>query len=252
MIEIHRTWDNGLPPAPFPPDNVEYLSSLPPVSHAQFPIFLDTPQHTSGSTPGQHYPNTSNIHFLTPQYKTTTCSGPPAIHAFAAPLPPEVPTFDIQPPIVISLSASEPVLNISNDQHYAPEPIFKLIGPYGYTQPPEFPLNTEKPVMTEEQEKMAKKLRSLELAMKNFQGLGGYKSVLYKDLSMFPGFYLRLGFKIPKFEKYDGHGDPVAHLRLYCNQLRGAGRKKELLMAYFGESLSGLASEWFVDQDIDK
>ena len=23
-------------------------------------------------------------------------------------------------------------------------------------------------------------------------------------------------------------------------------------MAYFGESLSGLASEWFVDQDIDK
>ena len=88
--------------------------------------------------------------------------------------------------------------------------------------------------------------------MKNLQGLGGCKSVLYKDLCMFPGVHLPLGFKMPKFEKYDGHGDPIAHLRCYCNQLRGAGGKEELLMAYFGESLSGLASEWFVDQDIDK
>ncbi|KAM3291517.1 hypothetical protein P3S67_019806 [Capsicum chacoense] len=69
---------------------------------------------------------------------------------------------------------------------------------------------------------------------------------------MFPGVHLPLGFKMPKFEKYDGYGDPVAHLRHYYNQLRGAGGKEELLMAYFGESLSGLTSEWFVDQDIDK
>ena len=88
--------------------------------------------------------------------------------------------------------------------------------------------------------------------MKNLQGLGGYKSVSYKDLCMFPGVNLPTGFKMPKFEKYDGHGDPVSHLRCYCNQLRSAGGKEELLMAYFGESLSGLASEWFVDQDIDK
>nr|XP_033511636.1 uncharacterized protein LOC117276396 [Nicotiana tomentosiformis] len=58
------------------------------------------------------------------------------------------------------------------------------------------------------------------------------------------------GFKTPKFDKYDGHGDPVAHLKRYCNQLRGAGGKEELLMAYFGESLTGIASEWFIDQDI--
>ncbi|PHT59639.1 hypothetical protein CQW23_02002 [Capsicum baccatum] len=45
---------------------------------------------------------------------------------------------------------------------------------------------------------------------------------------------------MPNFEKYDGHGDPVAHLRHYCNQLRGAGGKKELLMVYFVESLSSL------------
>ncbi|KAM3323108.1 hypothetical protein P3S67_004259 [Capsicum chacoense] len=55
---------------------------------------------------------------------------------------------------------------------------------------------------------------------------------------MFPGVHLPLGFKMLKFEKYDGHSDSVAHLRRYCNQLRGAGGKEELLMAYFSESLS--------------
>ncbi|KAF3635016.1 putative nitrate transporter 1.4-like [Capsicum annuum] len=99
--------------------------------------------------------------------------------------------------------------------------------------------------MQEEQEKMTRKFRSLELAIKNLQGLGGYKRVSYKDLCMFIAVNLPPGFKMPKFEKYYGHGDPVAHLRCYCYQLRGAGGKEELLMAYFGESLSGLASECF-------
>jgi len=34
MIEMHRAWDNRLPPPPVPTDNLEYLSSLPLVSHA--------------------------------------------------------------------------------------------------------------------------------------------------------------------------------------------------------------------------
>ena len=53
IIEMYRAWANGLPPPPVPNDNLEYLSSLPPVSHAQFPIFVDMPQHASRSTPGQ-------------------------------------------------------------------------------------------------------------------------------------------------------------------------------------------------------
>ncbi|KAM3325394.1 hypothetical protein P3S67_000519 [Capsicum chacoense] len=252
IIEMHRALANGLPPPPVPTDNLEYLSRLPPVSHAQFPIFVDMRQHALRSTPGQQYPTTSTIHFLTPQYKITTCSAPPAIHAFAAPLPFEAPAFNVNPTVVIPHFTSDPVLNIFSDQHYASEPTFKSTGPYDFSQPPEFPPNTEKPVMTEEQEEIARKLRSLELTMKNLQGLGGYKSVSYKDLCMFPGVHLPLGFKMPKFEKYDGHGDPIAHLRGYCNQLRGAGGKEELLMAYFRESLSGLASEWFVDQDINR
>ncbi|XP_070015260.1 uncharacterized protein [Nicotiana sylvestris] len=69
---------------------------------------------------------------------------------------------------------------------------------------------------------------------------------------MFPHVHLPLVFKTPIFEKYDGHGDPIAHLKRYCNQLRGAGGKEELLMAYFGESLAGIASGWYMDQDISR
>nr|XP_009784488.1 PREDICTED: uncharacterized protein LOC104232900 [Nicotiana sylvestris] len=57
---------------------------------------------------------------------------------------------------------------------------------------------------------------------------------------------------MPKFKKYDGHRDPIAHLKRYCNHLRGAGGKKELLMAYFKEILMGIASKWYMDQDISQ
>ena len=69
---------------------------------------------------------------------------------------------------------------------------------------------------------------------------------------MFPDVHFPIGFKMPKFDKYEGYRDPVAHLKKFCNQLRGVGGKEELLMAYFGESLAGIASEWFIDQDISR
>ncbi|XP_070049552.1 uncharacterized protein [Nicotiana tomentosiformis] len=87
---------------------------------------------------------------------------------------------------------------------------------------------------------MARKLRSLEQSLKNMQGLSGQKGISYSDLCMFPNVHLPVGFKMPKFEKYDGNGDP----------LRWDGGKEELLMAYFGESVTGIASEWYMDQEI--
>ncbi|XP_075110898.1 uncharacterized protein LOC142181623 [Nicotiana tabacum] len=109
--------------------------------------------------------------------------------------------------------------------------------------------NIEKPARKIVQEEMTQRVKSLEQRLKNMQGLAGQKSVAFKVLCMFPDVHLPPGFKTPKFEKYDGHGDPIAHLKRYFNQLRGAGRNEELLMAYFGESLTGVAFEWFLDQD---
>ncbi|XP_070012154.1 uncharacterized protein [Nicotiana sylvestris] len=125
---------------------------------------------------------------------------------------------------------------------------------YTYSQPPwyEFTTGQEKSTKTPEQEEIAKKMRSMKQSLKSIQGLSRQKSVSYADLCIFPYVHLPLGFKTPKFEKYDGHGDPIAYLKRYCNQLRGAGGKEELLMAYFGESLVGITSEWYMDQDISR
>nr|XP_009798463.1 PREDICTED: uncharacterized protein LOC104244687 [Nicotiana sylvestris] len=123
-----------------------------------------------------------------------------------------------------------------------------------YPQPSryEFIAGQEKAEKTPEQEEMTRKMRSMEKTLKNIQGLSGQKSMSYADLCMFPHVHLPLRFKIPKFEKYNGHGDPIAHLKRYCNQLRGAGGKEELLMAYFGETLIGIASEWYMDQEVSR
>nr|XP_033510871.1 uncharacterized protein LOC117275677 [Nicotiana tomentosiformis] len=103
----------------------------------------------------------------------------------------------------------------------------------------DLPAKIEKTAQKMAQEEMTQRMKSLEQQLKNMQGLAGQKSIAFKDLCMFPNVRLPLGFKIPKFEKYDGHGDPIAHLKRYYNQLRGVGRNEELLMACFGESLTG-------------
>uniref|UniRef100_A0A1U7XHT2 Uncharacterized protein LOC104234196 n=1 Tax=Nicotiana sylvestris TaxID=4096 RepID=A0A1U7XHT2_NICSY len=84
------------------------------------------------------------------------------------------------------------------------------------------------------------------------KGIGSQMSVSYKDLCLFPDIKVPVGFKIPKFDLYDGHGDPVAHLRGHCSKIRGAGRKDKLLMAYFSQSLSGAALEWYTRQDASR
>ncbi|XP_070019482.1 uncharacterized protein [Nicotiana sylvestris] len=116
---------------------------------------------------------------------------------------------------------------------------FGVSAPYNQTPQYESPVENEKPTTTVEPDEMDRKMKSLEQNIKNIQGLGGHKCVSFSDLCMFPHIHLPRGFKTPKFEKYDGHDDPITHLKRYCNQLRGAEGKEVLLMAYFGEILVG-------------
>ncbi|XP_070035692.1 uncharacterized protein [Nicotiana tomentosiformis] len=124
--------------------------------------------------------------------------------------------------------------------------------PYSYTPHFEPPVETEKPSRNVEQDEIFRKVKSLEQSLKNMQGIGSQVSVVYKDLCLFPDVQLPAGFKMPKFDMYDGHGDPVAHLRGFCSKMRGAGGKDELLMAYFSQSLSGEALEWYTRQDASR
>ncbi|XP_019235568.1 PREDICTED: uncharacterized protein LOC109215901 [Nicotiana attenuata] len=83
-----------------------------------------------------------------------------------------------------------------------------------YPQQPryEFTAGHEKTSKNLEQEEISQKMRSMEQSLKNIQGLSGQKSVSYADL---------------------------------CG-------KEDLLMVYFGESLVGISSEWYMDQDISR
>ncbi|XP_070050449.1 uncharacterized protein [Nicotiana tomentosiformis] len=107
-------------------------------------------------------------------------------------------------------------------------------------------------ILQKKLDEMFRKVKSLEQSLKNMQGIGSQVSVAYKDLCLFPDVQLPAGFKMPKFDPYNGHGDPVAHLRGFCSNMRGVGGKDELLMAYFNQSLSGAALEWYTRQDTSR
>nr|XP_016433560.1 PREDICTED: uncharacterized protein LOC107760056 [Nicotiana tabacum] len=88
----------------------------------------------------------------------------------------------------------------------------------------DLPAKIEEPSREMAQKEMTQMVKSLEQQLKNMQGLAGQKSIAFKDLCMFPDVHLPPGFKTPKLDKYDGHGDPMAHRKRYCNQLRSVGR----------------------------
>ncbi|KAH0705919.1 hypothetical protein KY285_010439 [Solanum tuberosum] len=63
----------------------------------------------------------------------------------------------------------------------------------------------------------------------------------YEKLCLHPRVELPSGFKIPKFNMFDTHGDLIAHLKDFCSRLVGLENNESLLMRLFIQSLSGIA-----------
>ncbi|XP_033516009.1 uncharacterized protein [Nicotiana tomentosiformis] len=61
-----------------------------------------------------------------------------------------------------------------------------------------------------------------------------------------------IGYKPPKFDFFDGTGDPHAHLRAYCDKLVGVVRNEKLRMKVFIRSLTGEALTWFAMVNLQK
>ncbi|KAM3291698.1 hypothetical protein P3S67_019987 [Capsicum chacoense] len=214
MAELYQAWLNGQTPP----------SSIPGLAH------MNDPNPAKAQTRDPFYPPGFSPYANVFGVIGTSTMGPPNPSVINNPF------FTSVAPAIVGLQSitqnnmGEP----SHDLLYPPKMTFKPQNPHYYAHQHDSPIVIEKIVKNEEQDEMAR------------------KSVSYKDLCMFPDVHLPLGFKMPKFDKYEGHGDPVAHLKKFWNQLRGAGGKEELLMAYFGESSEGVASEWFIDQDISR
>ncbi|KAI8550364.1 hypothetical protein RHMOL_Rhmol06G0100100 [Rhododendron molle] len=71
-------------------------------------------------------------------------------------------------------------------------------------------------------------------------------------LYLFPNAKLSEKFKEVDFAKFDGTGDPKAHLQGYVGSLTMRGIEKEAMAQLFHESLSGPALQWFLTLEPSK
>ncbi|XP_070026370.1 uncharacterized protein [Nicotiana sylvestris] len=219
MTEMCQAWANGQRP----PFSIHDFSEFTPISTTSIPISLSdqsypprfSPYPNCATTVGTSVACSQSLPLTTNQTTTNV-----------------MPVFTIPQPTVVQRKSHESQFSTQQEQYHSLEYHSYL-----------FDAIIEKSARKMAHEEMTQRLKSLEQQLKNMQGLAGQKSIAFKDLCMFPNVRLLLGFKILKFERYDGHGDLIAHLKRYCNQLRGARRNEELLIAYFGESLTGVASE---------
>nr|XP_027090344.1 uncharacterized protein LOC113711376 [Coffea arabica] len=92
---------------------------------------------------------------------------------------------------------------------------------------------------------LLKRLDKFDEFMRKSQGLSKSGGLDFDELCLFPNVQLPLGFKIPKFSKYDGTGNPKTHLRLFANKLGKPIDDENLPIRLFPESLEGDALNWY-------
>ncbi|XP_070045055.1 uncharacterized protein [Nicotiana tomentosiformis] len=80
----------------------------------------------------------------------------------------------------------------------------------------------------------------------------GVEGLNYEDLCVQPDVELPEGYKPPKFEMFDGTGDPKVHLRTYYDKLVGVGRDEKIFMKLFMRSLTGDALSLYISQNPNK
>ncbi|XP_027158118.1 uncharacterized protein LOC113759747 [Coffea eugenioides] len=92
---------------------------------------------------------------------------------------------------------------------------------------------------------LLRRLDRLDDFMKKNQGLSKHSGLDYDDLCLFPNIQLPLGFKTPKFSKYDGTENPKTHLKMFANKLGKPVDDENLPMRLFPKSLEGDALDWY-------
>ncbi|XP_070011074.1 uncharacterized protein [Nicotiana sylvestris] len=99
---------------------------------------------------------------------------------------------------------------------------------------------------------LVEELKKLTSRIQGVEGSKGIEGLNYEDLCIQPNFELPEGYKPPKFNMFDGTGDPRVHLRTYCDKLVGVGKDEKIRMKLFMRSLKGDALSWNISQDPKK
>ncbi|XP_055830916.1 uncharacterized protein LOC129899948 [Solanum dulcamara] len=99
---------------------------------------------------------------------------------------------------------------------------------------------------------VAREIRNLKEAFKSIQVHKGCEGLEYEDLCVHLDVELPVGYKVPKFDVFDGKGNPRAHLRSYCHKLVGVGKDEAIRIKLFIRSLTREALDLYTSQDPKK
>jgi hypothetical protein len=108
---------------------------------------------------------------------------------------------------------------------------------------PPRPLTPPKPEGKDSQ--LDSKIDSLEEKIRLIQGLNSFGNTDFSSMSWFPNMTVPPKFKAPEFEKYNGRGDPMIHLQMYCRKMAPYADNEPLLIQTFQDTLTGNAAEWY-------
>uniref|UniRef100_A0A2N9H3P8 Uncharacterized protein n=1 Tax=Fagus sylvatica TaxID=28930 RepID=A0A2N9H3P8_FAGSY len=86
------------------------------------------------------------------------------------------------------------------------------------------------------------KIDSLEEKIRLIQGLNSFGNTDFSSMSWFPNMTVPPKFKAPEFEKYNGRGDPMIHLQMYCRKMAPYADNEPLLIQTFQDTLTGKCS----------
>ena len=76
------------------------------------------------------------------------------------------------------------------------------------------------------------------------EGTNPYGGISLTDLCLVKGVRIPPKFKLPEFQKHNGTGCPLDHLRMYCHKMAHVEDEK-LLMHFFQESLTEGPLKWY-------
>lgn len=74
----------------------------------------------------------------------------------------------------------------------------------------------------------------------------------FEDLYTYLDLDFQKGFKMPKFNTFNGDGNFLFHFRAYYDQLIRVEKNEAILMQHFSQSLSGEYLDWFTSQEIEQ
>ncbi|XP_049386709.1 uncharacterized protein LOC125850930 [Solanum stenotomum] len=252
------------PPQQPPPTN-NNLPSTTPTNPSNFPPVY---------TPPQSQPPTYNTYATPPNPPLVNPQNQPPTHTPHVSLPtntyPLPTTNHVNPSNTPPPIQNTPIVQTYTTQHIQGA---HIATPYVQHVPPVYAMETqaftnpipvkfqpevdqyeemEKDVKAKADDVLAREIRDLKEAMRNLQTTRGNKSLEYEDLCVQPDIDLPVGYKLPKFDTFNGIGDPHTHLRAYCDKLVGVGRDERVRMKLFIRSLSGEALAWYTQQDLHK